>query len=107
MLGYLFKRDWVDQHPALAQGFKQAVFKTKQRLQNDADDRRWTRIRPLMKATDDATFAALRSGYLEGMPVALDDAQISSAQRFYMLIDQRRKTPTHQPLDASLFRLQP
>ena len=107
MLGYLFKRNWVDQHPVLAEGFKQAVAQTKQRLQNDADDQRWTRIRPLMKATDEATFTALRSGYLQGVPTTLNDAQISSAQRFYTLIDQSRKTPTDQPLDASLFRLQP
>lgn len=107
MLGYLFKRDWVDQNLAVAHGFQQAILHTKQRLQNDPEGLRWARIRPLMKASDDATYMALRTGYLKGIPAALDAAQIRSAQHFYTLIDQSRKAPTGQPLDASLFRLQP
>ncbi len=103
MLGYLFDRNWVDGHADAAAGFARAVAQTKQRLQSD--EQLWQQIRPLIKASDDTEFQALRAGYLLGVPVALDASQIASAQRFYQLIDQSRKQPRGDQLDAALFRL--
>lgn len=106
MLGYLFPRQWVTEQPEAAEGFAKAVAETKRLLAQD-DGRLWSAIRPMMKAKTDAEFQVLRDGYISGIPAALGQSQVSSAQRFYQLIDQLRPQPAGNALEASLFSLKP
>lgn len=106
MLGYLFPRQWVAEQPDVAMGFANAVVETKGLLQQD-NGRLWHAIRPMMKAKNDAEFAALREGYISGIPGVVGASQIKSAQMFYQLIDQLRPKPAGNALDAMLFSLQP
>lgn len=105
MLGYLFDQQWVKQNPALAQAFSHAVSQTKQRLAQEPA--LWDLLRPMMQAPDQATFEALREGYLAGIPAPLSAVQIESAQRFYTLIDTARDTPSGHLLNPELFTVQP
>lgn len=79
VIGWVFSEAWAKQHPDAVKGFLRASRDAEQILATS--DAEWTRLRPLMEADDDATFAALRDSYREGIPKAspADDAQSSRA----------------------------
>lgn len=66
MVGYIFKDEWARTHNGIVERFNLAVRKARERLLSD--DAEWLRLRPLMKAPDDAMFVALRERYREGVP---------------------------------------
>ena len=66
MLGYVFDEGWANDHQSDVLAFVHASRKAKDILASS--DTEWQRLRPLMKAADDATFAALRDGYRRGIP---------------------------------------
>ena len=66
MIGYVFKGAWAHTHNGIAERFNLAVREARARLL--ADDAEWERLKPLMKASDEAMFAALRERYREGIP---------------------------------------
>ena len=65
-VGYLFKQSWADANPALASGFVAASRGAKEVLAQS--DEAWERLRPMMKADDDAAFRTLRERFVEGIP---------------------------------------
>lgn len=65
-IGYVFADDWAAAHPAAARGFVRASRAAKALLvESDAE---WERLKPLVKAENDAVFATLRQRYREGVP---------------------------------------
>lgn len=105
MLGYVFNRDWAQDHAPEVANFAAAVAATKARLMTA--DEPWDRIRTLMRADDEALFQAYIHGYRAGHPgeLALTDTQIDSAQSLYQLIRQQMPSPDQGPpsLPADLF----
>lgn len=68
LLGYVVRGEVLRAHPGLADGLAAASAAAKARLASDPAA--WERIRPLMNAGSEAEFAALRDGFLEGIPKA-------------------------------------
>jgi NitT/TauT family transport system substrate-binding protein len=66
MLGYTFDGDWAARNRDLLARFLDASREAKQILATS--DSEWDRIRPLTLAPDDASFAAYRTRYREGIP---------------------------------------
>ena len=46
----------------------------------------WAKIRPLMQAPDDATFEALKTAFLRGVPHKPRDEEIAETQSFYAIV---------------------
>jgi len=65
-LGYVMRGAWADQHAELVRAFARASRQAKRILL--ASDQEWQRLQPIIKAGDDATLAALRARYREGVP---------------------------------------
>ena len=84
LLGYVFDEVWAAAHKADVLGFVAASRKAKALLA--AGDAEWERLRPLMKAKDDATFEALRDGFRRGIPTTWGDAERDDAARLFALM---------------------
>jgi NitT/TauT family transport system substrate-binding protein len=65
-LGYVMWGTFADAHPELVEAFARASREAKRMLLES--DQEWQRLRPIIKAEDEATLAALRSRYREGVP---------------------------------------
>ncbi|WP_437269837.1 ABC transporter substrate-binding protein [Stutzerimonas balearica] len=76
MLGYLFAQPWAEQHADLLQRFARAVHQSKRQLAENPQA--WQGIRPLMRATDDQVFAALRDAFVAGTPAPLDAERVAA-----------------------------
>lgn len=66
LLGYVLRESWIAGHPELARGLARASRQAKEVLAHD--DAAWDALRPEMNAADDAEFAALRAGWVAGIP---------------------------------------
>lgn len=64
MVGWVFSEKWAQANQPLLQRFLDAVAETNNLLRND--DSEWQHLRPLMKASTDADFVALRDAYRAG-----------------------------------------
>ncbi len=87
VLGYLFPAEWAKDHPELIERFHRALRQTKQQLA--AHPEHWNAIRPLMRADDDAVFAALRDSFIAGVPVPLDQASIRALRELLLATGTR------------------
>lgn len=84
LLGYVFDEAWGDAHRDDLLALENASRQAKEILaQSDAE---WERLRPLMKAPDDATFAALRDGFRRGIPEHWGDAERADAARLFAIM---------------------
>ncbi len=83
VLGYLFAETWAIEHGDLLQRFTSALRQTKDQLAAEPDH--WQAIRPLMRADDEAAFAALRDSFVEGIPQPLDETRIAALHRLLVL----------------------
>ena len=84
MLGYVFDEGWANDHQSDVLAFVHASRKAKDILASS--DTEWQRLRPLMKAADDATFAALRDGYRRGIPQHWGEAERADAARLFAIM---------------------
>ena len=84
MIGYVFREAWAAERQDDLRGFLTATQEAKLLLQHG--DEEWTRIRPLMRAEDDATFEALKSGYRAGIPMAWGEAERKSADKLFAVL---------------------
>lgn len=66
LLGYVVRGEWVAEHPELAAGLAAASNGAKAVLASDPAA--FERIRPIMNAKTDAQFAALKAGFIAGIP---------------------------------------
>ncbi|TFH86311.1 ABC transporter substrate-binding protein [Billgrantia azerbaijanica] len=83
VLGYVFHEAWAREHRDVLARFAAALAEAKRQLA--AEPSRWEAIRPLMRAKSEADFAALRQGFVAGMPAPLDDRRIADLQRLLVL----------------------
>lgn len=66
LVGYVVRNEVLKAHPGLGDAIAQASRAAKQKLA--ADPSAWARLRPVMKAENDAEFEALKAGFLAGAP---------------------------------------
>ncbi len=86
LVGWVFDETWAADHRDSLRGFLKASMEAKRIL--DESDGEWTRLRPLTKAEDDATLAALREGYRAGIPRQFGDAERAAASRIFTILAQ-------------------
>lgn len=101
VLGYLFPQVWAGEHDDLLQRFTTALRQTKRQLASQPEY--WTAIRPLLRAEDDAVFAALRDSFIKGIPQPLDEARIAALQRLLLLAGASQE----KLMPAALFQREP
>jgi NitT/TauT family transport system substrate-binding protein len=85
LLGYVVQSAMVAQHPELVAAFAAASRAAK--IELSESEAEWDRLRPMMNATDDAEFAALKAGFRAGIPGdgPIDDA--SARAMFRLMVD--------------------
>ncbi|MFT6913765.1 MAG: NitT/TauT family transport system substrate-binding protein [Motiliproteus sp.] len=108
MLGYVFRQSWAEQYPQRLEALQRASTAAKGYLHDN--DSGWDSLRGLMQAPKEATFAALKAGYLEGTPGPLTRAQIDAAETMYTLLYQvggEALLGDAPQLDRDSFRLAP
>lgn len=82
-LGYVFQESFAKDHAELIAAFVKASRAAKDRMKTDAE---WNRLRPLTKAEDDATLAALKAGYQAGIVERWGEAEQADAAKLYDLL---------------------
>jgi NitT/TauT family transport system substrate-binding protein len=92
LLGWVFHEKWAAGQPQVAKALFESSFDAKKQLLQDATV--WQAIRPLMKAPDDISFEALKSGYKAGIPAGYGQADIDSAQATLQLMNAVDPTAT-------------
>jgi NitT/TauT family transport system substrate-binding protein len=83
-VGYVFDEQWAAANRQAALGFIHATIKAKKILQHS--DQEWLRLRPLMKASNDATFNALRDGFRAGIPRHWGEQEQHDADRLFDIL---------------------
>lgn len=81
MLGYVFQAKFAESRPAAVKGLAAASKAAKEKLA--ASEAEWARIRPLMRAEDEATFQALKRRFLDGIPRRPIAAEQADATKLY------------------------
>lgn len=83
VLGYVFAQAWAAENSELLGRFDRALRQSNAELA--ATPAHWDAIRPLMRAEDDAVFAALRDGFVAGIAEPLDAERVSDLRRLLTL----------------------
>ncbi|NUB28336.1 ABC transporter substrate-binding protein [Azospirillum brasilense] len=83
-VGFVFHEGWAKANPAALDAFVAASRKAKAIMaQSDAE---WDRLRPLMKAEDEATWVALRDQFRAGIPNRWTEEEREAAAKLYGLM---------------------
>jgi NitT/TauT family transport system substrate-binding protein len=84
LVGWVFREDWASQNPQTMERFMAASMDAKAIMASS--DAEWERLKPLMRAEDNATFLALKAGYRNGIPTCAEaDYEASVASVFKIL----------------------
>jgi NitT/TauT family transport system substrate-binding protein len=84
LLGYVFDERWGAAHRNAVTGLVRASRRAKRMLaESDAE---WDRLRPVVRAPDEATFVALRAGFRRGIPARWGEAERANAVRAFDVI---------------------
>jgi NitT/TauT family transport system substrate-binding protein len=84
LIGFTFRESFAAGHPGAIEGLARASAEAKDiMLRSDAE---WERLRPLMRAADDAEFRALRDGFRAGIPKPGHPPDPASAARMFALL---------------------
>ena len=84
LIGYVFRDALAQSDKDSLLGFMEATQEAKKILRTS--DAEWQRLRPLMRAKDDATFLALRDRYRQGIPEAWGGAQQKDAAKLFAIL---------------------
>jgi len=84
IIGYVFSEAWAGKNGQAVQGFLRASQSAKAIM--GKSDAEWQRLAPLTRAEDDATLAALRDGYRDGIPTAWGQAERDDAAKMYDIL---------------------
>ena len=84
MLGYAFRESWANSNKKIVQGFARSSRKAKALLAESQAE--WNRLRPQMRAKDDATFNALRNGYIAGIPRSWGSSERKDAKGLFVVL---------------------
>ena len=86
MLGFVFREAWAQENKAAMLALTRASRAAKRILLTS--DTEWNRLRPLMRAQDEATAIALRDGYRDGVPRRwVAEERVAAARIFAILAD--------------------
>lgn len=86
LIGWVFRDDWASQNPQTMERFMAASMEAKSIMARS--DAEWERLKPLMRAEDNATFVALKTGYRNGIPTCADaDYEAGVATVFKILAE--------------------
>jgi NitT/TauT family transport system substrate-binding protein len=86
LIGWVFREDWAAANSAAVKNFLEASYEAKAILASS--DSEWDRIKPKMRAENDAVFKALRANFRAGIPVCSDqDTMAAVAATFKVLAD--------------------
>ena len=86
LIGWVFREDWATQNRDTLERFLAASQEAKGIMAKS--DAEWERLKPLMHAEDNASFAALKAGYRAGIPTCSDgDAPATMAAVFKVLAE--------------------
>jgi NitT/TauT family transport system substrate-binding protein len=105
LLGYVFKGTWAKDNSAIAEGLAVASRQAKEILKDS--DAEWERLRPRMKAKDDATFTALKDGFRAGIP-GTGPVDMESAKAMFSLLARlggEKLVGKATSIDAELFQI--
>ena len=86
LIGWVFREDWAQQNREALERFLAASQEAKAIMaQSDAE---WERLKPLMRAEDNATFVALKNGYRKGIASCeFADSEATVASVFKILAE--------------------
>ena len=104
LLGWVFSEKWAKEHAASVNGFLKASYAAKQIMKDD--DAEWLRLRPRMKADDDAVFTALRDGFRAGIPACFGDKEKQAATDTFRILAEiggEKLVGTAKVLDKGVF----
>ena len=79
----MFSEKWSHEHENVA--LKLAAASTDAKAFLASNDAEWDRLRPTMNVKSDAEFAALKAGYLAGIPKTLE-IDLKKSQKFLSVI---------------------
>ena len=85
-LGYIFHEDWANRNGELVEAFAEASRQAKQIMLESEDE--WQRLRPLTRAENDATLAALKERYREGVVQRWGEDERQAAADLYAVLAQ-------------------
>ncbi len=86
LLGYVFRESLGEARRDDVMAFVNATHEAKRIM--SISDAEWERLRPLMRAKDDATFVALRAGFRHGIPFHWRAKQREEAAKLYSILAQ-------------------
>jgi len=81
IVGYVFSKGLAQERPTAIGGFMRALKQTNDLLRDS--DAEWERLRPIMKADDEAEFIALRDAFRAGIPEHWGDKEQQAAGELY------------------------
>ena len=84
LVGWVFREDWANQNPQIMERFMAASMEAKSIMAKS--DAEWERLKPLMRAEDNATFLALRAGYRNGIPHCADAEYEASVATVFKIL---------------------
>jgi len=84
LVGFVFRRELIDARPAALREFFSAIDRTNAVL--DGSAAAWDRLRPVMKAADDAEFEALKAGYRAGIPEPGAPTDAAAAEKLFEIL---------------------
>ena len=86
LIGWVFREDWATQNREALERFLAASQEAKGIMAKS--DAEWERLKPLVRAEDGASFAALKAGYRAGIPSCSDgEAPVTMAAVFKVLAE--------------------
>lgn len=84
LIGWVFRDDWAAQNPEAMEKFLSASSEAKGLMaKNDAE---WERLKPLMRAEDNATFIALKNGYRAGIPTCTEADAVANVGAVFKVL---------------------
>lgn len=87
LLGWVFEQTWANEHPKALTRFLQASLEAKQLL--FSSDKEWQRIRPLIKAENEAVFTLLKQDYRAGLLREFGSKEITASQRVFEILAEQ------------------
>ena len=84
LIGWVFREDWAAKNPETVKNFLTASYEAKAILAKS--DAEWDRLKPKMRAEDNATFIALRSGFRNGIPTCSEPDNMATVAATFKIL---------------------
>jgi NitT/TauT family transport system substrate-binding protein len=87
LLGWVFEQTWANENPEAIARFLRASLAAKQLL--FSSDKEWQRIRPLIKAENEAVFTLLKKDYRAGLLREFGRKEIAASQQVFEILAEQ------------------